>query len=461
MVVDNYSTSTPGSAEPLPYDSEELLAWPRETLPDLDAARLGTTSPFVLAQFLERLEVDDRRAVLRLLPTQSASAALSEMDGELAAEVIAAMREGRAVEIIDEFEPDDAADIVAELEEEDRARLMAQVPEETRSSLESLLSYPRDTAGGIMTTEVDTAFDDMRIDEAIARIREFSDRYEDLHYVYVVDRGGRVQGIVSLRKLIQARPSQMIREVMRTDIRGVVRADTDQEEVARLMAEYNLADLAVVDENQRLLGIITHDDVIDVIQEEATEDLQKLSGAGGDESLTDNIRYSLRRRAPWLAVNLGTALLASVVIMLFEDKIAAAPILAALMPVVAAVGGNGGQQSLAVAIRNIATGTLQTSETMLVLGKQALIGLCNGFGIGLLAAGVVLAFNPGEYVLGAVIWVALTFNMVISVVFGALIPLGLKILNRDPAQSSSILLTTITDMAGFFIFLGLGSWWLL
>jgi len=312
-----------------------------------------------------------------------------------------------------------------------------------------------------MTTEFDTAYADMRIDEAIARIREFSDRHEDLHYVYVIDRTGHLQGIVSLRKLIQGRPHQALSEVMRQDIRGVVEATTDQEDVARLMAEYNFRDIAVVDPEGVLLGIVEHDDILDVIQEEATEDLQKLAGAGGDESLTDDVAFSIRRRAPWLAINLATAMVVAGVIMLFETQIAALPVLAALMPVIAAIGGNGGQQSLAVAIRSIATGTVQPSETPRILWKQMLIGLGNGMGIGALAAGAIALITWGNWPLALVVWAALVLNMVISVGCGSFIPLLLQRLNRDPAQSSSILLTTVTDMGGFIIFLALGSWFLL
>lgn len=442
------------------YSEAALIDWPREDLARLDHSRLEATSPHTLARVIERWEVEERRAVLRLLPVTHVADVLAEMHEEPAAETLAAMREHRAVQILDDFEPDDAADIVAELDDDARDRLMAAMPQASRESVETLLEYAPDTAGGIMTTSVDTAYDDMRIDEAIERIRDFAEDYEDLHYVYVTDREGTLKGAVSLRKLIQAQPEQSLQEVMQPQLRGVIHAEADQEEVARLMAEHNLPDIAVVDGQQRLLGVVTHDDVLDVINEEATEDLQILSGAGGDESLTDAVFYSVRRRGPWLVVNLCTALVAAWVITLFEQEIAALPILAALMPVIAAVGGNSGQQALAVAIRSIAMGRVQPREATTVLRKQMMVGLINGVGVGLIAACIVPLFG-GSVLLAGVVLMAMLANMVLAGLAGAFIPLLLKQLNFDPAQSASILLTTVTDTAGFLIFLGLGAWLLL
>lgn len=432
------------------------MEWPREELATLNAVRLGATSSFTVAQFLERLEVDERRHVLRQLSTERAAEVLSEMDEEDAAEVLSEMRMLRAVRILDDFEPDDAADVVAEMDPDVRDRLMANLEGDSRESIENLLSYDPDTAGGIMTTEVDTAHADMTVDEATAVIREFADKHEDLHYVYVVNRRHQLMGIVSLRKLIQSKPSQSISAIMRTDIRGICTPDMDKEHVALLMAEHNLPDIAVVDHNNTLLGVVTHDDVLDVIQDEATEDIQKLAGAGADEDIHDDIFFSIRSRGPWLAVNLATAFIAATVVKMFETQIGALPILAAVMPIIAGVGGNSGQQSLAITIRSIALGQVKDGDSLHILLRQAAIGLINGLLIGLLAAGMVVFFG-GPARLSAIVLAAMIINLALGCLMGAMVPLILLRLKQDPAQVSSILLTFVTDTGGFFIFLTLGT----
>jgi magnesium transporter len=444
----------------LAYSHEELMDWPREELSSLNAVRLGATSALTVAHFLERLEIDERRNVLRHLSTERAAEVLAEMDEEAAAEVLAEMRLPRAARILDDFEPDDAADIIAELDPEDRDRLLNRLESGARRTIEKLLAYDPETAGGIMTTEVDTALDDMTVEEATNRIRAFANKHEDLHYVYVVNERRQLRGIVSLRKLIQARPDQKISSVMRTDIRGVCTPEMDKEQVALLMAEYNLPDIAVVDTGNTLLGVITHDDVLDVIRDEATEDIQKMSGAGGDEDIHDDVLFSVRRRQPWLLVNLLTAFVAATVVRLFESEIGALPILAAIMPIIAGVGGNGGHQSLAVAIRSIALGLVKEGDVRPILLRQLSVGLVNGLLTGVLAAAMVLLFG-GPPLLSVIVLGAMVINLAMGCLTGALIPILLLKLKQDPAQSSSIFLTFITDTGGFFVFLLLGSLFLM
>ncbi|MGC9451087.1 MAG: magnesium transporter [Oceanipulchritudo sp.] len=444
----------------LAYSHEELMEWPREDLGNLNAVRLGATSSLTMARFLERLEVEDRRDVLRQLSTERVAEVLSEMDEEAAAEVLSEMRLPRAVRILDDFEPDDAADIVAELEPEVRDKLLSKLEKASRRSIEKLLAYDPDSAGGIMTTEVDTALEEMTVDEATSLIRQFADKHEDLHYVYVVNENRQLKGIVSLRKLIQAKPQQKISSIMRTDIRGVCDPEMDKEHVALLMAEHNLPDIAVVAPDRTLLGVITHDDVLDVISEEATEDIQKLAGAGGDEDIHDDILFSIRRRQPWLIVNLATAFIAAMVVKTFESEIGTLPILAAIMPIIAGVGGNSGQQSLAITIRSIALGQVRDGDSRRILFRQAAIGLINGLLTGTIAAGMV-AFFGGPLKLSLIVLAAMVINLAVGCLTGSLIPLLLLKLKQDPAQVSSILLTFVTDTGGFFIFLTLGSVFLL
>jgi magnesium transporter len=452
--------SPPQDTVDLAYLHEELMEWPREHLEELNPVRLAATTSLTLARFLERLDVEDCRNVLRQLSTERAAEILAEMDEESAADVLAEMRIGRAARILDDFEPDDAADVVAALEPDDRDRLLGRLEEESRQTIENLLAYDPDTAVGIMTTEIDTALDSLSVEAAIDHIRAFANKHEDLHYVYVVNEEQQLQGIISLRKLIQARPSQRIRSIMRTDIRGVCTPDMDKEHVALLMAEHNLPDLAVVNSDGVLLGVVTHDDVLDVVRDEATEDIQKLAGAGGDEDIHDDILFSIRRRQPWLAVNLITAFFAASVVKVFEAEIGALPILAAIMPIIAGVGGNSGQQSLAITIRSIALGLVKQGDASSILYRQAAIGILNGLIIGLIAALMVNAFG-GPPRLSLIVLGAMIINLALGCVTGTLVPLVLLRLKQDPAQVSSILLTFITDTGGFFIFLTLGSLFLL
>ena len=462
------SEPTPSPSLPAPdapaveaYTIDELLNWPREALEKLDLARLRETSDLTIAQLLERIELNEARDLLRQLSVERVSDILAETDDESAADILSAIREQRASRILDNFDPDDAADIIAEMEEGDRERLMDNLAVEDREAIKNLLTYDPETAGGLMTTHLDLVLKDMTIDRAITEIRKIASYHEDLHYVYVVDEENRLLGAVSLRKLIQAQPHQRLVDIMHSSLRGVVTPDVDQEEVARLMAEFNLLDIPVVDSKNQLLGIITHDDILDVVQEEATEDILIMSGAGGDETVHDDVLYSVRKRQPWLLVNLFTAFMAGFIVHLFQDQISALPILAALMPIIAGVGGNSGQQALAVAIRSLALGQIQKGEGRTVIFKQMAIGLINGTLVGCLAAGAVFLFSPAyddRLLLSLVVLFAMVLNMLTAGLAGAFVPLFLNSMRRDPAQSSSILLTAITDTGGFFIFLGLGSW---
>jgi magnesium transporter len=454
------TTPEPTSIEAVPYTFDELLECPMEKLASLDSARLEATSPQELALFLERQPVDERRTVLRKLPDESASEVLSEMNGEAAAEVLAEMRERRAVEMLENFEPDDAADIVAELDEDERARLMGKVDAETARTVAKLLTYDPETAGGAMNPDVDTLVDTMTVQQAIEAIRGWTDEGEDMNNIYVLDNRHRLAGFLSVKRLIRAKPNAIVGDIMEDDLSSSVKVDADREEVALKMAECNQPELPVVTPEGILLGVITHDDVIDIIREEATEDIQVMSGAGGDEGIHDNIFYSVRKRLPWLQLNLGTASIAAAVVICFQHQIGRMPLLAGLMPIVAGIGGNCGQQTLAVTIRSLALGEIHDSDTRSIFYKQLLIGIINGIGVGFVASLLVTLFTH-DVKIGGVLMVATMANMALGGMVGAAIPLIMRKLKRDPAQCSSIVLTAVTDTGGFFIFLTLGAWLLL
>lgn len=429
---------------------------------DIDPPNLKETPPEAIARFMEEMDVDQCRSILRKLTGEEAAEALSEMDPELSAKVLLAMREFRSNEIMNEIAPDDAADIVAELEEADRNRFIQRLEPDNRKSVRQLLTYDPETAGGIMTPEIVTIQPHLTVDEAIQAVRDISEEVETVYYLYVTGPESTLRGVVSMRDLMLAKSGHKIENIMATNLHGICFPDDDQEQVALDMAKHNFLALPVVERGtNRLLGIITHDDIMDVVQEEATEDLQKLVGAGPDECIRDSIAEGVRRRWPWLIVNLLTAFGAAAIIRNFEETIKQVILLAAFMPIVASLAGNAGHQTLSIAIRSIATGEIHKGDALPLCGKELAKGLLNGILIGL-AGGLGAYFISGQDLqMGLTIFLAMILTMALAGFTGAFIPLFLKRINLDPAQSSSIFLTAITDMAGFFIFLQLASLMLL
>jgi magnesium transporter len=440
-----------------PNEDEEVLEASFEELIAFSAERLEETSDVVLARALQRFEIDESRTVLRKVSESKASDILAEMDEEDAAEILTAMRDHRAVAMIEGFDPDDAADVVGELEDEDRERLMSGVEPETAEDINRLLSYDPETAGGVMTTDFGVVRIDHTIEDAIRDIRRQREELDNIYYIYVVNVAGGLQGVVSIRELLLARPGARIRDIMRDDLEGVCAPDDDRELVAIRMAEFNLAALPVIDTDGKLIGIVTHDDVLDIVQDEATEDIQKMVGAGGDESILDSVSDSFRKRNPWLVVNLLTISVAAAVITFYEDQIESMAILAVMMPVIANLGGNTGAQTLAVLIRSLAVGEIQPRDSFSICGREAIKGLLNGVLIGLITAVAVGIFTQDELV-ALVVFIAMVCTMTFSGFAGAAIPLTLKRFNFDPAQSSSIFVTGIVDMVGFLVFLQLATW---
>ncbi len=443
------------------YGLDDLRAFSEENrLGDIDRERLLATSPYIIGQFLSRRDVDEIRTVLRPMPEDFVGHVLSEMDAEDAAEVLEAMREKRAATVLEGLDLDDSADIVAELDEADQKRLLDRLDPETAATVRELIEYPTDSAGGIMTPEVATVTPEMTVIQAVRHIQKLHDELEHIYYIYVTDEEKHLLGIVSMRDLVMAQPENKIGDIMTTELHGVVPVTMDQEDVANEMAQHNYHALPVVDEDNHLLGIVTDDDIIDVIQEEATEDFQKFMGAGGDETVNDPIGKTVVRRSPWLMLNLVSAFFAGGVIAMFEHQIQELTILAVCMPIVASLGGNTGGQSLAVVIRSLALGDIHTGEDRAVCLREGIKGMLNGIFIGLIAALVILAFTHRLDIAG-VVFVAMLLSMSYAGTVGAFIPIILKKFGLDPAQSSQMFLTASTDIIGFAIFLGLGTWLLL
>jgi magnesium transporter len=294
----------------------------------------------------------------------------------------------------------------------------------------------------------------MTVGEAITELQSNRD-VEMVFYLYVVDERRHLVGVVSLRRLLLVPPDTPLKRIMTTDLISVP-VDVNQEEVARLVASYNLLAIPVVDEENKLVGVITVDDVIDVIKDEATEDVYRLAGLPSDDRVFTLPIESLKKRLPWLIVNLATAFIAASVVKVFEGTIGIVTSLAVFMPVVAGMGGNAATQTLAVIVRGIAIGELTWSNTRQALLKEAAVGIGNGVACGIIGAGVVWLMQGNPF-LGAILGMAMIINMFVAAIAGTLIPLGLRALKVDPALASSVFITTLTDVFGFLSFLGLGA----
>jgi len=413
--------------------------------------------PADLAQVFGELTDRDREAAFSILAERNgrlAMEAVSELGPETGAALLATHSAEEIAKLAQEIPSDDAAALIDNLPEELSGSVLLLMRPKESGVVENLLEYAEQTAGRIMNPKVFALSEDMTVGEAITEIQTNRD-VEMVFYLYVVDERRHLVGVVSLRRLLLVSPETPLKRIMTADLISA-RVDMDQEEVSRQVAAYNLLAIPVVDEENKLVGIITVDDVIDVIKDEATEDIYRLAGVSGDERAFTPAFESLRKRLPWLGVNLITAFLAAAVVALFEGTIGLYPVLAIFMPIVAGMGGNAGTQTLTVVVRGIALGELTWGNARKALVKEILVGIGNGVALGILAALIVWA-TRGNPVLGAILGAAMIINMFVAAAAGTLVPLGLRAANIDPALASSVFITTMTDMFGFFSFLGLAT----
>ena len=414
--------------------------------PDFEAADL--------ADVLSALDEKERVAVVEALPPELSSQALAEMPEEAhAGETLAALDPGRAAEIVTELDDDDAADILGDLDPLRQEQILSGVHD--RSEVDRLLRYDEETAGGRMTSHVVAVPDTATAEQALEEIRRQAQEGEDFYQVFVVDANNKLVGALPFKDLVISRPERPVRQFM-TDADISVTPDLDQEEVARLMARYNLPSVPVVDESGRLLGRVTFDDVIDVVEAETTEDMLKFGGVSADEDLVAGWETAVRSRLPWLSVNLITAFLAGGVVYTFQHTIQRTLALAVWMPIIAGMGGNAGTQALAVTVRRLALGLIPVHLFTRVVGKELLVGVINGFVIGIVV-GIVAAFMGEGPRLGLVVFLAMTGNLMVAGFAGAFIPIVLERMGIDPAIASSIFVTTFTDVCGFLLLLGLAG----
>lgn len=405
---------------------------------------------------LETLQPEDRASFIRLLGEDFDYTALTEIDEAVRLQVLEDLPTEVIAEGLGELDSDDAVYILEDLDEVDQAAILEELPYADRAQLQKALDYPEESAGRRMQTEFIAVAPFWTIGQTIDYMREARDLPDSFYEIYVVDPTFKLLGSVHLDKILRTKRDEKVTSIME-ETRQAVLATEDQEEVARRFERYNLVSSAVVDENDRLVGVLTVDDIVDVIQEEAEEDLRALAGVG-DEEISDNVMTIARSRLTWLVVNLGTAVLASVVIALFEDTIEAMVALAVLMPIVASMGGNAGTQTMTVAVRGIATQELGARNLLRILNREILVSVFNGIALAILI-GVTAWLWFGSPGLGVVIGGAIVINLLFAGLSGLLIPIALDKINVDPAIASSVFVTTVTDVVGFFAFLGIAALW--
>jgi len=407
--------------------------------------------PAAAAHMLETMEEGEAVSILKALSPQLCAEVFPHLQVSHAASLIKGVPPELFEAVVQRMRPEQAATILINLPRELRKTVLDHLPEGVKRELQELLTYPENSAGRIMTTDFLAFHEDVKVKDAIQRIRTLASRQDATSYTYVVDQANRLVGVLNMRDLLLASGDAELRSIVKRDV-FVVDGFMDREELAHELSTRRFFAAPVVDAERRLLGVVKTEQFLGDVREEAAEDILRMVGAGVDERAFSPLPYSLRKRLPWLLVNLATAFLAAAVVGLFEDVIAKITILAVFLPVVAGQGGNAGAQSLAVVIRGIALRQVPRSQGMRLAMKETALGVLNGVVIGVVTA-LVAWWWHGNPFLGVVIGLAMIVNLTAAGLCGAAIPLALKAMGRDPAQSSSIFLTTVTDIVGFFAFL--------
>lgn len=409
--------------------------------------------PIDIASSVEELEDDEFIAFINKLKAEELALLIEESEEEQQYRILNLMDNDKIISIFDYMSPDDITDILGMFKVSLRKEILGKMRSGDSATIKRLLSHDKETAGGIMTTQYIALRETLTVKDALNKIRIIGPRTEVIETIFIMDEKYRLTGTVDLRDIFTSLETTVLKEIMDSEVISVL-SSVDQEEVALLVSKYDLKAIPVVNSKNVILGIITVDDIIDVIIEEQTEDMLKISGVDKDERIDNTVLESVKSRLPWLLINLATAFIASATVSAFEDVINKVVALAAAMTIITGMGGNAGSQTLSVMIRSIALGKVDLKEDWSLVIKEICLGLIDGLVTGVIA-GAVLYFHYKNIWLGVIIVMGMVANLVIAGFAGFLIPLLLKKLNFDPAISSSIFLTTATDVGGFFIFLGL------
>ena len=407
--------------------------------------------PADIAELIDNLEEEEKFRLFSLLEVEKASDVILEMSDISREQILEDISPEKLTEIIDEMDSDDAADFIAELTEDQAQAVLESIEPEESEGVKKLLEYDEESAGGIMQSELVRVSQDLTIRDALQAVIDASDEVEHIYNVFVVDSDKHLIGSIPLQSLITTSRLTPVIDAIDNSIPSVF-VDVDQEEVARMFEKYDLVSLPVIDYNNVLLGRITVDDIVDVMEEETSEDLYRIAGLGEDDNIFNSPLQSVKKRLPWLYLNLLTALISTVVIGFFEDTIKAMVVLAAFMPVVAGLGGNAGSQTLTLIVRGLALGEITYENSKKAMLRQISVGIANGLSVGIIV-GCIAYLWKGLPVLGLVLGLAMIINIFVGTLVGTLIPLSLKWLRADPALGSHIFLTAF----GFLSFLGLAA----
>ncbi|MEM9277481.1 MAG: magnesium transporter [Pseudomonadota bacterium] len=409
-----------------------------------------------LGDVLEALDADERSRLVQLTGDRFDFASLTEVDEAVRLQIVNELPNALVAEAVQELDSDDAVFILEDMEEEDQEEILANIPSEERLRLKRSLDYPEETAGRRMQTEFIAVPPYWSVGQTIDFMREDEDLPDRFHEIFVIDASYKLSGYVALDRLLRTKRNVKIDDITEDNVYPID-ANVDQEEAARIFEQYDLLSAAVIDDAERLVGVLTIDDMVDVIHQEHDEDIKRLAGVG-DEELSDSVLDITKSRFTWLFLNLITAILASVVIGLFDATIEQMVALAVLMPIVASMGGNAGTQSMTVAVRALATKDIDSYNMFRTIRREFLVGILNGIFFAVLI-GLIAALWFANSSLGLIIGAAMIINMICAALSGILIPIGLDKLDVDPAIASSVFVTTVTDVVGFFAFLWLAAWW--
>lgn len=417
-------------------------------------SKLDEITSVDLALQLSDLEDNDIAEICSKLSDKELASILEESEEKTQIRILDLLRNNRIINVFSYMSKDDIVDILGEINIGKSKELINLMKDgKDKKIITELLGYEDDTAGGIMTTEY-IALKDLTVSQALLKLKEIVSKSEVIETIFVNDNK-KIIGIANLRDILISPDTTKLEEITNTNFISV-EPETDQEEVALLASKYDLNVIPVINKKNVLLGIITIDDIIDVIQEEQTEDVLKMAGVDKEENIDSTVFESIKMRLPWLIVNLVTAFLASLTVKVFEGTIAQVVALSAIMSIVTGMGGNAGTQTVSIIIRNIAMGKVELKDSLRLVVKEIILGLFNGAIIGILT-GIIVTLIYGNYYLGIIIFLSMIGNLVISGICGILVPLILAKLKLDPALASSIFLTTATDVLGFFIFLSLAQ----
>ncbi|HAJ05562.1 MAG TPA: magnesium transporter [Chloroflexi bacterium] len=424
---------------------------------DIDLAQqlLNTLHPADQADAISDRTLQEQSKMLPHLTADNAAAVLEHLDEDEAANIASELPLDILANLLDKMEPDEAADILLDLYEDKASQVLKQMS--SSEIILPLLKHRDDTAGGRMTTQIPTLYPEMTTSHCITYLRKSKPDKEHHYYLYVIDQNNTLLGILGLRELITNPPNTQIKDIMNNDFISAS-VDDDQEKCARLISHYNLMSLPIVNDQTQLLGVITYDDIVEVIEDEATEDIYALSNLSADSDLDvfSPVKMMISKRLPWLYVNLFGAFISAYVISKFEPTIAKIAFLAIFQSIVAGLGGNAGTQSLAIMVRALALKQLTFRQVWKALGRELVIGSLNGLAVGISCA-ILVYFWRGNTALGLIIGIATFGNLLIAGLLGTIIPLTLKYFRQDPALASSALVTGITDIIGFALFLSLAT----